>query len=671
MMRIQYVFLSVVMLSIATCTSESVSSDTAVHDDSMRELRRLERRQTTLEDAQSIERLQHAYGYYIDRGFWNEAADLFAEDGTIENGLDGVYAGRDRVRAYLFEHGGGQDGLSNGQLHEHMQLMPVVTIGRDGATARGRWRALILLGKLGEQAVWGEGPYENDYVKEDGIWKIQTLHWYQSMVVPYAGGWQLHSDVNAGKWVSDRLPPDAPPTVDYATWPGVFLPPFHFDHPIAGDAARPSKGESSRETLSAEAFTRRAGRLARRIQRLEDTNAIERLQRVYGYYIDKGMWSEAAALFAETGTLEEGQSGLFAGRTRILEYLRRKGPEFPAEGWLRDHMQLQPIVHVDADGKTAHGRFRLFAQEAVWGEYARWGVGIYENTYVKEAGIWKLQSLHVYPTMYTPYEDGWGVSALPVSSLTPALPPDEPPTVVYEAYPESFVVPFHYENPVTHGALVERSDANTRDPGSPAVTLESLAHRLERLEDVDAIERLHAIYGYYLASNSWDELAALFSVDGTIEIALRGIYVGPESVRRSLDLYGSAGTAYGRLHNHMQFQPVIDVDEDGRSARMRSRAFSIMGQYEANSMWMGGIYENEFVKEDGAWKIQRDHIFNTYFAIYPVGWKDLVPRNPPGASSDVPPDLPPSTQFSLYPGAFLPPYHYDNPVTGQAAATSR
>ena len=32
--------------------------------------------------------------------------------------------------------------------------------------------------------------------------------------------------------------------------------------------------------------------------RLEDTLALGRLQRVYGYYIDKGYWQEAADLFA-------------------------------------------------------------------------------------------------------------------------------------------------------------------------------------------------------------------------------------------------------------------------------------------------------------------------------------------------------------------------------------
>ena len=51
--------------------------------------------------------------------------------------------------------------------------------------------------------------------------------------------------------------------------------------------------------------------------------------------------------------------------------------------------------------------------------------------------------------MYTPYEEGWGKTRLPNAGPSAELPPDRPPTVAYEAYPTAFVVPFHYDNPVT------------------------------------------------------------------------------------------------------------------------------------------------------------------------------------------------------------------------------
>ncbi|MGI4881268.1 MAG: nuclear transport factor 2 family protein, partial [Janthinobacterium lividum] len=47
-----------------------------------------------LEGARAVKKLQRAFGYYLDRGLWSEAADLFADDGTIEIGMDGVYVGK-------------------------------------------------------------------------------------------------------------------------------------------------------------------------------------------------------------------------------------------------------------------------------------------------------------------------------------------------------------------------------------------------------------------------------------------------------------------------------------------------------------------------------------------------------------------------------------------------
>jgi hypothetical protein len=192
----------------------------------------LEQRKTLIEDVNAIERLQGAYGYYLDRGLWDEVANLFVSEGTIEVGLDGVYVGKERVREYLYARGGGRQGRAAGELDEHLQVMPVISVEADGLTAKARWRGIVLNGKQGGDAFWGEGPYENDYVKEGGVWKIRTLHWYQALYVPYAGGWQNQPDPTLGKHVAD-LTPDRPPSVDYKTWPETYVPPFSFPNPVA------------------------------------------------------------------------------------------------------------------------------------------------------------------------------------------------------------------------------------------------------------------------------------------------------------------------------------------------------------------------------------------------------------------------------------------------------
>jgi hypothetical protein len=54
-----------------------------------------------LEDEHAIENLQRSYGFYVDKALWQDAADLFADDGTLEIGGRGVFVGKKRIHEYL------------------------------------------------------------------------------------------------------------------------------------------------------------------------------------------------------------------------------------------------------------------------------------------------------------------------------------------------------------------------------------------------------------------------------------------------------------------------------------------------------------------------------------------------------------------------------------------
>ena len=665
-------FAAALSILVTACTHSMSTPSSPATPELEARIAALEARKTHLEDTNAVKRLQRAYGYYLDRGLWDEAANLFAADATLEVGLDGVYVGQKRVREYLRAVGGGRTGLAPGQLFENMQLMPYVSISSDGRTAKATWRDVILSGQLGNRATWGEGPYVNQYVKDHGVWKIKSLHWYQTLVVPYHGGWAKNIDVNGGKYVSDQLPPDRPPTEQYRTWPGGYLPPFTFDQPENGASAPVSERSTADHEASLQDLAHRVAVLRQDVQLLRDQDDIENLQRIYGYYIDKAMWTQAADLFADDGEYEIDGRGTFIGKKRVLSYLRGIGTEFPQAGRLYDQMQLQPIVHVAPDGKSARGRWRIFSQAAQAGKFHEWGVGIAENDYVKDHGVWKIRKVHYFPTMYTPFEDGWGKTVRMTSSFEPSLTPDRTAASARQSIDGISVPPFHYPNPVT-GAPVYTHSAADFAVALPAAStsaiekaLAEVDHRLGLLEDFQQLENLQMRYGYYLATLEWDRLANLFAADGNIEIALRGAYVGRASIRRSLNLYGEPGVHEGNLHNHMQFQPVIDVADDGKTARVRARAFSMMGNYGKAGMWMGGIYENQFVKVNGVWQFHHDQVYNTYFIPYDQGWKDLQPRPPPGVSTSNPPDRPPSVHFEMYPRpTTMPPFHYNNPVTGK------
>ena len=191
----------------------------------------LETELNLLEDVQAIKRLQAAYGYYRSKGMGDELANLFADDPTvsIELGGRGVYVGRDSIRAF-FNHEANQ--LEEGEILNHVVGQGVVNVAPDGETARGRWRTLIQAGIYGDDGRWIEGPYENEYVKEDGVWKFQKVHWFITVNGSYDQGWHRKSYPIEGPL--EDLPPDRPPSDDFEAYPGVYFKPFHFLHPVTG-----------------------------------------------------------------------------------------------------------------------------------------------------------------------------------------------------------------------------------------------------------------------------------------------------------------------------------------------------------------------------------------------------------------------------------------------------
>ena len=194
----------------------------------------LEARMQRAEDIENIKRLQRAYGYYLDKGLWDDVLALFDENGTAEIAGRGVYKGRDRIRVVFRELiGQGQDGLPHGRLLNHLQVQGIVTIGDDGQTAKARWRAFIQFGEFGGEGYWAEGPYEMAYVKgADGVWRISRLLWFPTFYTSFKNGWA--EDAYPRNAVSEDHPPDEPPTHEYQTFPNYYVPPFHYDNPGKG-----------------------------------------------------------------------------------------------------------------------------------------------------------------------------------------------------------------------------------------------------------------------------------------------------------------------------------------------------------------------------------------------------------------------------------------------------
>ncbi|MEI9851321.1 MAG: nuclear transport factor 2 family protein [Sphingomonas sp.] len=425
------------------------------------------------------------------------------------------------------------------------------------------------------------------------------------------------------------------------------------------------------ETLAA--LEAEADRCEAELARLVSHAAIERLQRAYGYYVDKGLWSEAADLFAGDATWEYGQSGVYAGQERIRAALGLRGPEGLATGELNTHMILQPIITVAPDNRTAKARWRSDMQVLQDGK-ALWGEGTYENSYVNEDGVWKIASLHFYVTLWCDYDQGWVHGNVPMAPASTELPPDRPPTEVYESLPGVHLPPYHYPNPVTGSPPEPGPQPIPVDAGTPAglaelaAELGSVATRIERLEDVRAIEKLQRAYGYYVDKAMWQDVSDLFHHGSKLEIGGRGIFLGKRRVLEYMGIgLGPSGPQQGQIINHQQFQGIVTVDADGARARGRWRAFVIGGSPWAAVNWGDVTYENHYVKKDGVWTIDVLRAPFTMYTLYKDGWHKVTTPNTRPESFPPPPDLPPSVIYLTYPNYYNEPFHYPNPVTGREA----
>jgi hypothetical protein len=556
---------------------------------------RLQAQIESIESVRAIKRLQYAYGHYVEFGLWNDFADLFAED-AVTNYQSGV-RGKNAIRQLFFEQVGQKKlGLSEGRIYPHILFQPVITLAPDGRTAKGRWRILAMLGGYGGSATWYSGVYENEYVLEDGAWKISVLHSEPKVTAAYtAAGWK-----DSGAHV-----------------------PFHYTaasvtKPIPDSASRNAKS-ANRTTPSLTSLVDRVNQLARRAARLNDQAEVTNLQDTYGYAVDRKLWDQAADLFAGDGTLELGLQGVYVGKASIRHALDQFGPQGLRDGELNDHVYLQTIVSVTLDGGTAKARgVELIMSNDPGGGNGELREGVFENTFVKQDRAWKIQSVHFYPRMIVDAAAGWAKSAKPAPGPSKEFPPDRPPTASYEIYPKFAVAPFDFDNPVTgkppqYPERVPSTAGPTRSvaaaPGGPAIRnardLEAHLAEVERsittAEAYDAAENLIGAYGYYLDESPGD-VATLFARSVRGEVGARDL------------------AAEGTTFVNQIVQPVIDVALDGMSAKVRARLLDLGGTSGGAGYWTAGTFEGQIRSELGTWRFQTARSSTRWSAPYPGGW---------------------------------------------------
>lgn len=146
---------------------------------------------------------------------------------------------------------------------------------------------------------------------------------------------------------------------------------------------------------------------------------------------------------------------------------------------------------------------------------------------------------------------------------------------------------------------------------------EAVQPALQELHDREAIKELMARYCYTVDSRDWAAVASLFAEDAVADFGPLGRATGRDDVHEWFETVPAEGLPFFR---HMVHNPIIEVDGDEASGTWYADVPSITDDDEA--IWIQGIYENEFVREDDEWRFSLMDYEFSYAAPYDKGWAE-------------------------------------------------
>ncbi|HXA29241.1 MAG TPA: nuclear transport factor 2 family protein [Candidatus Angelobacter sp.] len=117
-------------------------------------------------DRAAVEELKARYFRFVDLQRWDEMAALFTAGAQLDIG-DVHVEGRDAITELVRTALDGVRTVHHGQ-------MPEITF-HDADTATGVWSMFDMVERPGEPVRVGFGHYHEEYVREDGAWRIARL----------------------------------------------------------------------------------------------------------------------------------------------------------------------------------------------------------------------------------------------------------------------------------------------------------------------------------------------------------------------------------------------------------------------------------------------------------------------------------------------------------------
>lgn len=155
--------------------------------------------------------------------------------------------------------------------------------------------------------------------------------------------------------------------------------------------------------------------------------------------------------------------------------------------------------------------------------------------------------------------------------------------------------------------------------------------RLAHLADVQEIEQLFNRYVYMLVTmdfdNIYDECFSQTRSDVSIQASDSGVYIGGEHIKERFfgKFMNFIKTVPGAFTMHLASNLTIEVSEDGTKAR--SVALSpgcATDPQNREALWIWGTFRDDYIKENGEWRILHHAFVPLFRSPYDKGWTNLA-----------------------------------------------
>lgn len=221
-------------------------------------------------------------------------------------------------------------------------------------------------------------------------------------------------------------------------------------------------------------------------------------------------------------------------------------------------------------------------------------------------------------------------------------------------------------------AQLEELEEKVKTLEAKVKSLETLEAKVQTLEDIEAIQKLQKAYGYYLGHMMVEDIVDLFADGEESELwVTAGNFKGEDAISRLYHYIGNSFPSNEFLHQLMQLSGIVHVNPDGITANGRWYGFEAnalpLAGGKINPGWMDGIYETEYLKQNGTWKNKKLRWCMTFRASWMESFvaasrRDDSPMDRAENRDLKVTDMPEETR---YPSGFVTPFHFENPVSGR------